>query len=212
MVSKKIRNSLLVGGVAVIGIVGIAGTLQRVFAAAGGNAGNGNGVTGGGCGSPSKTSWFDTCYGATWKYYSTSSNEVSISGSSSGSVQGGTIKDCAYQDVPNADGTFSRVNIGGYYRLGLEKYNPSVWNRDRNNPAAASLGEQVGIIRNGDLRLLGGNINFVVVGGSITLDDASAKFQTAVSKGVVPDGVSWDGGLGLHGKWERTGHILQILV
>ncbi len=196
MVSKKIRNSLLVGGVAVIGIVGIAGTLQRVFAAAGGNAGNGNGVTGGGCGSPSKTSWFDTCYGATWKYYSTSSNEVSISGSSSGSVQGGTIKDCAYQDVPNADGTFSRVNIGGYYRLGLEKYNPSVWNRDRNNPAAASLGEQVGIIRNGDLRLLGGNINFVVVGGSITLDDASAKFQTAVSKGVVPDGVSWDGGLG----------------
>lgn len=195
MASRRIRKSLLVGSVATLGIVGII-TLGQAFAATGGNAGNGSQVTGGGCGSPSKTSWFDTCYGATWKYYSTSSNSVSISGSNSGSVQGGTIEDCAYQDVPNADGTTTRVDIGGYYRLGLEKYNPSIWNSNRNNPAAASLGAQVGIIRNGDLRLLGGSINFVVVGGSITLDDASAKFQTAVSKGVVPDGVSWGGGLG----------------
>ncbi len=195
-VSKKFKNSLVVSAVAIVAGLGIIGTLHQVFAVNGGNAGNGSGVTGGGCGSPSKTSWYDTCYGATWKYYSTSSNEVSISGSSSGSVQGGTIKDCAYQDKTNADGTTTRIEIGGYYRLGLEKYNPSVWNQDRNNPAAASLGEQVGIIRNGDLRLLGGNINFVVTGSSITLDDASSKFQTALSMGVVPSGVEWSGGLG----------------
>lgn len=196
MVSKKIKYCGVIGAVTVLGLVGVFGTLFQVFAADGGNAGNGSAVTGGGCGSPTKTSWFDTCYGATWKYYSTSSNSVSIAGSSSGSVKGGTVENCAYQDVPNGDGTSTRVDIGGYYRLGLEKYNPSVWDKNRDNPAAASLGAQVGIIRNGDLRLLGGSINFVVTGSSITLDDASAKFQTAVSKGVVPDGVTWNGGLG----------------
>lgn len=205
MVSKRAKYTILSSVAAVLIVAGIIVTTRQVSSdtiiittenADAGNAGNGNGVTGGGCGSPSKTSWFDTCYGATWQYYPTNSNSVSISGSNSGSVKGGKVEDCAWQNVQLSDGSTMRVEIGGYYRLGLEKYNPSVWSKNRNNPAAASLGAQVGIIRNGDLRLLGGNINYVVVDGTVTLDAAKAAFDVAASKGVIPDGVDWNGGLG----------------
>lgn len=177
-----------------VAVVILAGAIATAcFAENGGNGGDGNDVIGGkGCAGKDETrKWFDTCYGASWRYYTTSSNSVTIEGSSSGSIAGGTIEDCAYQDV---NGT--RVEIGGYYRLGLEKYYPNIYYQDTTNPAGASAGEQVGIAKNGQLKLLGGYINFVVPSGGIPLEDAQARFATAKQMGVIPDGVNWDGSLG----------------
>ena len=207
--SSRLKSSIVIGLVAVVGLAGAITTACLADDKAG-NAGEGNDVTGGGCGSPTKTSWFDTCYGATWKYYTAESNSVTIP--DEGHVRGGEIKDCAYQiktetDPASGQTTQTRVEIGGYYRLGLEKYNPSIYHSNRQNPAAASLGAQAGIIKNGDLRLLNGNISFVVTNDSITLEDANARFQTALSYGVVPENITWNGNLGwfcYNAEWGNT--------
>ena len=100
---------------------------QIVFAA----AGDEGGVHGGGCAPDGYTgTYWDTCYGATWRYYSIprDTGDVYIPGTSSGTVTGGTVSGCGQH--------------GGYYRLALEKYNAGT---------GASLGEQIGLLQ--DIRL-----------------------------------------------------------
>ncbi len=190
----------------------------RVFADS--SAGEGGSITGGKCGDKSSTSWFDICYGAVWKYYTDLEEDGTkvISGSSSGNVKGGTIgspKPCGDPNasIPdkNADGTVKKNPDGtdkmttgfkkwsGYYRLALEKYNPSIYNGS--NPAGAALNAEIGIIKNNTICSVNGYrkgcTNFQVVNGGVTLEAAHAAFDIAKSKGGVPDSVSdWNSDLG----------------
>lgn len=68
-------------------------------------AGNPGGVTGGACGD-----YWDTCFGATWQYYTTDQDTVVIP--TDGNVKGGTITGCG--------------KYGGYYRLGLATHRNGV--------------------------------------------------------------------------------------
>lgn len=68
-------------------------------------AGDPGGVTGGACGD-----YWDTCFGATWQYYATDKDTVTIP--TDGHVTGGTITGCG--------------KYGGYYRLGLATHRNGV--------------------------------------------------------------------------------------
>ena len=122
VIMRKIKYYL--GTLLAIGL--LAGSAQIVLA----EAGDQGGVHGGGCAPDGYTgTYWDTCFGATWRYYHTTEDTVHISGTSSGTVLGGTIQGCG--------------QYGGYYRLALEKYNAGT---------NTSLGEQIGLLQNNQLR------------------------------------------------------------
>ena len=146
---------------------------QIVFAA----AGDEGGVHGGGCAPDGYTgTYWDTCYGATWRYYSIprDTGDVYIPGTSSGTVTGGTVSGCGQH--------------GGYYRLALEKYNAGT---------GASLGEQIGLLQVNKLRSPYGSgiTTFRVVNGSVGYDEAKIAFQEALdhqaTNGFEWQDVSW---------------------
>ena len=146
---------------------------QIVFAA----AGDEGGVHGGGCAPDGYTgTYWDTCYGATWRYYSIprDTGDVYIPGTSSGTVTGGTVSGCGQH--------------GGYYRLALEKYNAGT---------GASLGEQIGLLQVNKLRSPYGSgiATFRVVNGSVGYDEAKIAFQEALdhqaTNGFEWQDVSW---------------------
>ena len=151
------------GALLAIGL--LAGSAQIVLA----EAGDQGGVHGGGCAPDGYTGiYWDTCFGATWRYYHTTEDTVHISGTSSGTVLGGTIQGCG--------------QYGGYYRLALEKYNAGT---------NTSLGEQIGLLQNNQLRKYGGITNLRLEAGSISDTDAHAKFDFALSKNAT-NGFAWE--------------------
>lgn len=149
---------------AIAAILLLTGSAQIVLAA----AGDEGGVNGGGCAPDGYTgTYWDTCFGATWRYYYTTEDSVRIDGTSSGTVTGGTVKGCG--------------QYGGYYRLALEKYNAGT---------NTSLGTQIGLLQNNKLRAYGGITTFRIESGSISLDEAKAKFDVALANGAT-NGFSW---------------------
>lgn len=77
-----------------LGLISSVISISNAYA----EAGDEGGVDGGNCGD-----YWDTCFGATWQYYPTTENTVTIYGNKN--VDGGTIEGCG--------------QYGGYYRLGL---------------------------------------------------------------------------------------------
>lgn len=86
---------------AVLTIVSSVVTIGQAYA----EAGNEGGIEGGACGD-----WWDTCFGATWQYYETTEDTVTIPGNSN--VSGGTVRGCG--------------QYGGYYRLALATHRGGV--------------------------------------------------------------------------------------
>lgn len=87
------------------------GSSQVASFTPGGNSGTTGGTTGGNCASGSEGTYFDVCFGATWRYYKTDSDYVYQELPSNYNVKNDAVVGC---------GTWG----GGYYRLGLERYNP----------------------------------------------------------------------------------------
>ena len=57
-----------------------------------GEAGDEGDISGGSCAPAGKTTWWDTCYGAPWRYYDDTSDTIHIP--DQGHVKGGTISGC----------------------------------------------------------------------------------------------------------------------
>ncbi len=131
-----------------------------------GEAGDEGDISGGSCAPAGKTTWWDTCYGATWRYYDDTSDTIHIP--DQGHVKGGTISGCG--------------KYGGYYRLALEKYNPQT---------LQSYGVQVGLTQVHTMRSMGGKVNFNVVNGSVGWDEAYEKFEFAKANGAN-SGFDWN--------------------
>lgn len=157
---RKMRYSL----VAVVGVCLLVGATATVFGA----AGNEGGVNGGSCAPSSYTgTYWDTCYGATWRYYTTSSNSVHIPGNSN--VTGGTVTGCA--------------EAGGYYRLALEKYYV------KNGVAQYSLGAQYGLVQANKVSPYG-SYTFNSSVSPYSMSEAKQAFDLAVERGQN-NGLSW---------------------
>ena len=149
---------------ALFAIALLAGSAQVVLA----EAGNQGGIHGGGCAPAGVTgTWWDTCFGATWRYYHTTEDSVYIAGTSHGTVDGGTVKGCG--------------KYGGYYRLALEKYDIA---------SGKSLGVQIGLLQNNKLRQYGGITNLRIESGSIGDSEARKKFNRALKENAT-NGFSW---------------------
>ena len=167
-VSSQPKIRLFLGIFAAIAC--LAGSAQIVVA----EAGPDGGVGGGSCLKPGFTGpvFWDTCYGANWKYYPTTSDVVVISPSSSDSnVSGGTITGCG--------------KYGGYYRLGLIKYNPQT---------LTAYNTQEGLIQNSMLAVYGGRdpaVTFRTSGGGVSLATAQAAFNIALANNAT-NGLSWN--------------------
>ena len=178
---KTTRKSLRIGMVFVValGIMGMIIASMRtstVFAA----AGSGSNL-GGQCAPAGKTIYWDTCYGATWRYYSIGQSSQTFVGgvatatptvAGTDNAPGGTISGCE--------------DVGGYYILGLEVYNPQ---------NMQSYGYQKGIVKSTNLAVNGGTYAFREVPGSDSLDTVAYKFALAEAAGAT-NGYTWDSNLG----------------
>ncbi len=178
---KTTRKSLRIGMafVVALGIMGMIIASMRtstVFAA----AGSGSNL-GGQCAPAGKTIYWDTCYGATWRYYSIGQSSQTFVGgvatatptvAGTDNAPGGTISGCE--------------DVGGYYILGLEVYNPQ---------NMQSYGYQKGIVKSTNLAVNGGTYAFREVPGSDSLDTVAYKFALAEAAGAT-NGYTWDSNLG----------------
>lgn len=136
---KKNILRLMVMGFA---ILIVCGSGQAALAnSGGGNTGTTGGVTGGLCASGSEGTYFDICFGATWRYYKTDSDYVYEELPPNYNVENDAVEGC---------GTWG----GGYYRLGLERYDPRTF--------LSQNIEQVGFmqVRNIGFPYGGGSSNF----------------------------------------------------
>lgn len=163
-VSSQPKIRLFLGIFAAIAC--LAGSAQIVVA----EAGNEGGIGGGSCVKPGYTGtlYYDTCYGANWKYYSTTSDVVVISPSPGSNVAGGTITGCG--------------KYGGYYRLGLINYNPQT---------LAAYNTQEGLVQNHTLKPYGGRTTFRTNGGGVSLATAQAAFNIALANNAT-NGLPWN--------------------
>lgn len=113
--NQKIKSSLILSAsiVAIAGIVYIP--LRQVLAGDGTGSDDGN-VSGGGCTNTPGVNWYDTCYGAVWRYYPLNysnfynSQTDTVTIPQSGNVTGGTLSGC------------KDLGTTGYFRLGLAKH------------------------------------------------------------------------------------------
>lgn len=163
--------------VGVLGVVIGSTKFPEIAATAGGGS-----DLGGSCGINSgKVVYWDSCYGATWRYYSVGQASSTFAGGvatatpevlGTDQAPGGVIRGCE--------------NVGGYYILGLEVYNPQ---------NQGSYGYQRGIIQANDLTINGGYINFRVVNGSDPWETVHNKFALAEAAGAT-NGYTWDSNLG----------------
>ncbi len=166
---KRMLTVLAVGA----GIFGAVSTslILGVYAddPGGGNGGGGGGANGGSCSGTGNRQ--DTCFGATWRYETASSDSIQISGSAH--VSGGTITGC-------------QTYGGHYYRLALERYNVETYN-STHDATQASQGYQVGLMPVKDIVSsagVGGSgyVNFQVIGGSKaskSWSEVKAQFDAA---------------------------------
>lgn len=162
-VSSQSKIRLFLGIFAAIAC--LAGSAQIVVA----EAGNEGGIGGGACAGSSYTGtvYWDTCFGANWKYYPTTSDVVVISPSPGSYVAGGTITGCG--------------KYGGYYRLGLIKFNPQT---------GAAYATQEGLVQNNTLRPYGGRTTFSTQGGGVSLSAAQSYFNVALANNAT-NGLPW---------------------
>lgn len=134
---------------------GVWSALVGLFIVSGSVFANGEGgsVGGGGSTGCAKPGWtMDTCYGATWRWYSTTSNTVTIKGKSAGHeyASSGTISGCA--------------DAGGYWRYAMVAYNTGYYS----DGTTYSAGDQVGMIgidanssNTYDSEFFGGGMNYI---------------------------------------------------
>lgn len=173
------------GSIAAIAVLVIS--TQQVFGF--GNSNSGKDPTGGSCSSDGYSTYFDTCYGATWRYYRFPEGVYQVTIPDQGSMPGGTIGPC--RDPITGETT------DGYYRLGLEVYNPSIYNVT-GDVIGASYGKQAGIYKNNRLSGVSGTTPLQTIGGtSISLAEARQRYEEAVkSGGNIQPTHAWDSDLG----------------
>ncbi len=162
---KTLRRSYACA-VAILGLLILVGATATVFGAAGGEGG----VHGGSCAPSNYTgTYWDTCYGATWRYYSWPGNaeQVVIQGNSN--VSGGTVYGCK--------------EAGGYYRLALEKYHVS------NGRPQYSLGSQYGLVPANKVYPYG-SYSFNSSVSPYSMSEMETAFALAVQRGQN-NGLSW---------------------
>lgn len=143
-------------------------------------AGSGNQL-GGSCSKGQSTPYWDSCYGATWRYY-----EI---GQSSATFEGGVANmPATVKGTKNAPGgTISGCEkYGGFYVLGLEVYIPSTM---------TSLNYQRGIVRTNLVVEGGGKYNFRKESNSASWDTAKTAFEAA-EKANATNGYTWQSNLG----------------
>lgn len=186
------------------------------------NQGEGEDAHGGKCiksGNTNVTSYVDECYGATWRYYTDldGSGMFSAPGTKSGHVESKTGGPCKFtRDIKNSKGDVvikAGTVFEGYYRLGLEYYNPKIYySSDPRNAAGASLGKQAGISRNGRLcsiNQVAGCLPFNTVPGSFSLEHTLVMYQYALKFRMIGSmqGDNWNGDLGWFCYDSRWAHI-----
>ncbi len=183
---RKITIASLIATIAVVLFGGVMIILNDDSTFAAGHIDSGSSLNGGGCAPAGKTSWFDECYGASWRYYEWGQASETFSGGvlkgktpvveGTNQAPGGKIKGCK--------------TVGGVYILGLEVYNPQT---------QASYGYQRGILRNSDIsRNKAGGIPYRDdIAGVAKWDEVKKAFKEAKDAGIPgADSIKWDGSLG----------------
>lgn len=139
-------------------------------------AGVGGPINGGACGD-----YWDTCFGATWQYYTTDQDTVVIP--TDGNAKGGTIKGCG--------------KYGGYYRLGLATHRKGTRQALTGGKTQAGIVEHVYLIYNAGGTRVGaestspGYIWFREGDPyGISWQSAYEKFQVAEANGAT-NGYAW---------------------
>lgn len=170
----KAKGILVASVCSVLG--GILITSAPVFAA----AGDGSGATGGACGK-----WWDTCYGATWQYYSTTSDKVVIYPASENVYNNQKVSPSNWKN-----GTWEITGCGqhgGYYRLALAIHNGASEDRRMNYTLPSGAVEtqgQVGIYQIQRINSEGG-----LYAGAGTLGGTLATYR---QPDIGGPGLNWD--------------------